>query len=209
MLLNQLELIKDLFQTLGLLINNKKFQLEPSQEIVFLGLMILTTAMQVSLPKEKVTWIQQEARLMPSKTEVSVQKLAAFVGMTTAPKQAVRVAPLFHCHLQALINRVVPLASSLEEVKQSYHQMVEISREASQEIVWWMQELQKYNKAPLLVDPPNLVIESDASGLGWGATLKGQELTQENRLEIAGRFIDGLPLRYPGRQRQPVDSIIG
>lgn len=45
MLLSQLELIKDLFQTLGLLINNKKSQLEPSQEIVFLGLTISTTAM--------------------------------------------------------------------------------------------------------------------------------------------------------------------
>ena len=56
-LLSQLELIKDLFQTLGLLINNKKSQLEPSQEIVFLGLTISTITMQVSLPKEKVTRI--------------------------------------------------------------------------------------------------------------------------------------------------------
>ena len=166
-LLSQLELIKDLFQTLGLLINNKKSQLESLQEIVFLGLTISTIAMQVSLPKEKVTRIQQEARQMLSKTEVSVQKLAAFVGMTTAVKQAVRVAPLFHRHLQAVINRVVPLASSLEEVRQSYHQIVEISREASQELGWWMQEMQNYNKAPLLADPPDLVIESDASRLGW------------------------------------------
>ena len=36
--------------------------------------------------------------------------------------------------------------------------------------------MQNYNKAPLLADPPSLVIESDASCLGWGATLKGQEL---------------------------------
>lgn len=42
---------------------------------------------------------------MHSKAEVSVQKLAAFVGMKTAAKQAVRVAPLFYRHLQALINK--------------------------------------------------------------------------------------------------------
>ena len=30
--------------------------------------------------------------------------------------------------------------------------------------------------APLLMDPPDLVIESDASRLGWGATLKDQKL---------------------------------
>jgi len=58
--------------------------------------------------------------------------------MTTATKQAIRVAPLFHRHLQALINRVVPLASSVEEVKQSYHQLVKISVEATQELKWWI-----------------------------------------------------------------------
>ena len=57
---------------------------------------------------------------MQSQGEVSIQKLAAFVGRTTAAKQAIQV---FHPHLQALINRVVPLASSIEKVKQCYHQV--------------------------------------------------------------------------------------
>ena len=59
-LINQLIFVRDLFQVLGLLINEKKSQLEPSQEIVFLGLAISTTTMQVSLPKEKVARIQQK-----------------------------------------------------------------------------------------------------------------------------------------------------
>ena len=86
------------------------------------------------------------------------------------------MAPLFHRHLQALINRVVPLASSIEEVKQFYHQMVELSVEARQELVWWTQEMQDHNGAPLTMGTPDMVIESDASRLGWGATLKGQGL---------------------------------
>ena len=135
-LINQLRFVRDLFQVLGLLINEKKSQLDPSQETVFLGLAISTTTMQVSLLKEKVAWIQQEAKQLQAMSEVSVQKLAMLVGRTTAAKQAIRVAPLFHRHLQALINRVVPLASSIEEVKQCYHQMVELSVEARQELVW-------------------------------------------------------------------------
>ena len=39
-----------------------------------------------------------------------------------------------------------------------------------------MQEAQNYNGAPISMAPPNLVIESDASYLGWGASVKGQEL---------------------------------
>ena len=138
---------------------------DPSQEIVFLGLAISTTTMQVSLPKEKVARIQQEAKQLQAMSEVSVQKLAMLVGRTTAAKQAIRVAPLFHRHLQALINRVVPLASSIEEVKQCYHQMVELSVEARQELVWWIQEMQEHNGAPLTMGTPDMVIESDASGV--------------------------------------------
>ena len=52
-LINQLELVRDLFQMLGLLINNKKSQLEPSQEIVSRS----SISMRVSPPKEKVTKI--------------------------------------------------------------------------------------------------------------------------------------------------------
>ena len=175
-LLNQMEFVRDLFQTLGLIINDKKSQMEPVQEIVFLGLTVSTLAMQVSLPKEKMARVQQEARQLHSKVETSVQKVAAFVGMTTAAKQAIRMAPLFHRHLQALINKVVPLASTTEEVKQSYHQTINISLEAKEELRWWMQEAQNYNGAPISMAPPNLVIESDASYLGWGASVKGQEL---------------------------------
>jgi len=154
--------------------------------------------MQVSLPKEKVVRIQQETRQLHSKTEVSVQKLAMFMGMMTATKQ---VAPLFHHHLQALINRVVPLASSVKEVKQSYHQMVKMSVEATQELKWLMQEIQSCKSAPLLVGPPDLVIESDASCLGWGAILKDQELKtagqwltneQVNCLELLAAYLANL-----------------
>ena len=175
-LINQLRFVRDLFQVLGLLINEKKSQLDPSQEIVLLGLAISTTTMQVSLPKEKVARIQQEAKQLQAMSEVLVQKLAMLVGRTTAAKQAIRVAPLFHRHLQALINRVVPLASSIEEVKQCYHHMVELSVEARQELVWWTQEMQDHNGAPLTMGTPDMVIESYASCLGWGATLKGQGL---------------------------------
>ena len=43
-----------LFQALGLIINKKKSQLESSQEIVLFGLAVLTTTMQVTLPREKM-----------------------------------------------------------------------------------------------------------------------------------------------------------
>ncbi|XP_065894060.1 uncharacterized protein [Dysidea avara] len=175
-LTHQLTLVQELFQSLGLTINYKKSQLIPTQELVFLGLLISTVNMTISLPKEKLSKIQHEAKSLLLRSEVTVQRLAAFVGMTTAEKQAIRMSPLYHRQLQALINRVAPLATSIEEVKQSYHQMVELSQEAKQELAWWAEEAQRFNSAPLLVKSPDLIIESDASRLGWGATLKDQQM---------------------------------
>ena len=175
-LLNQMVFVRDLFQTLDLIINDKKSKMETVQEIVFLGLAVSTLAMQVSLPKEKMACVQQGAKQLHSKIETSVQKVTAFVGMTTATKQVIRMAPLFHWHLQALINKVVPLASTIEELKHSYHQTINISMEAKEKLRLWMKEAQNYNGAPISMAPPDLVMESDASYLGWGALVKGQEL---------------------------------
>ena len=77
-------------------INLKKSQLEPTQDIVFLGLHISTLTMQISLPIEKLNKIKQEAKALLSKSETSVQRLAAFVSMTVAAKQAIWMSPLYH-----------------------------------------------------------------------------------------------------------------
>jgi len=191
MLTHQLTLVQELFHSFRLTITYKKSQLIPTQELTFLGLMISTTSMTVSLPKEKLAKLKQVAKSLLLKSEVTVQRLAAFVGMTTAAKQAVRMSPLFHCQLQALINRVVPLVTLLEEVKQSYHQMVELSQEAREELAWWANKVQRFNSAPLLMKTSDMVIESDASCLGWGMTLKSQQVrtgglwsTEEQKLHI-------------------------
>jgi len=47
---SQVSFIKDVFQALGLLINDKKSQLTPTQDIVFLGVRVSTIQMKVSLP---------------------------------------------------------------------------------------------------------------------------------------------------------------
>ena len=103
----QLSLIRKLFQALGLVINEEKSQFQPTPEIVFLGFRILTKTMTISLPADKTRKMVQEAKKLLRKKALCVKDLAAFVGKTTAPRQPIRVAPLFHCHLQALINNAI------------------------------------------------------------------------------------------------------
>jgi len=63
---------------------------------------------------------------------------------------------------------VIPLAAP-GEVKQQYQQMVALTPEAREELLWWSSTAKTYNSAPLAQPRPDLVIETDASLLGWGA----------------------------------------
>ena len=54
--------------------------------------------------------IKQDAVDLLQKPPMSIKKMATFVGKTTAASQAIRMAPLFHRHLQALINSVISQA---------------------------------------------------------------------------------------------------
>ena len=69
--------------------------------------------------------------------------------------------------LQALINRVIPLAGSTETMKQSYHYQVELTMEAREELTCWSQAAGSHNAAPIMIPPPDIVIKTDASHVGW------------------------------------------
>ena len=152
-------LIKDLFGVLGLTINEKKSQLEPSQEIVFMGYQLSTVTMTISLPVEKMQKIQQEALQLLKETIVSIWKIAAFIGMTNAARQAVTIALLFHRHLQALVNRALYLADSPETMKQKYHLQVDLTAKAREDLFWWSREATSHNAATIRVPPSDIVIE--------------------------------------------------
>ena len=119
----------------------------------------------ISLPVKKIERNQQEA-IHLLKEALSIWKIAALIGITYAARQAITIAPLFHCQLQALVNIVPPLADSPEAMKQKYHIQVDLTTEAREDLVWWSQKGTSYNAAPIRVPSPNIVI--DVYHLGWG-----------------------------------------
>lgn len=46
-----------------------------------------------------------------------------------------------------------------------------LSFESKQEILWWIDDIDSASK-PIGYSPPHLVMECDASKIGWGATTK-------------------------------------
>jgi len=110
-------LICQLFEYLGLIlrVNQKKSVLQPAQRLEFLGFEIYTQPMTLSIPQEKPRKIQQDARRLLTKSQVSVRELAQFMGKVTATTRALPTAPLNYRALQFLMNSVHPIEDQSQE----------------------------------------------------------------------------------------------
>ena len=78
---------------LGFIINSRKGVTTSTQELEYLGFVINTREMSISLLETKVKTIQKEATSILSTRVVQLKKLVHFIGMLVAAKPAVPTAP--------------------------------------------------------------------------------------------------------------------
>ena len=171
------QLTCQLFESLGLIVNQKKSILTPTQDLEFLGFHLCSVKMKLSIPSEKFRKIQQDARRMLDQESVSVREIARFVGKTTATTRAIPLAPLHYRALQMLMNSVLPLNYTQEEISIKYETVVSLTPASRADLEWWI----TFEKVPLgaLVCPPDptIIVHSDASNKGWGTVLNSQSQT--------------------------------
>ena len=162
-----LEVLVHLLQCLSFLINFEKSVMSPTQELEFLGMVVNTNTLIVSLPADKIRQIRSEATRIFNMASLSACLLSHFLGKLNAATQAVAPAPLFFRYLQQ------DLHSTLAHGNQDYETLLSLSCQAKEELVWWQENLSKWNGKPLRQKPGQMVIQSDASLSGWGAVCRG------------------------------------
>ena len=81
-------------QHLGLVINLKKSVLTPTKKLEFLGVLIDSNKMDISLPEEKIVKIQNQCQTLLSQKTVSVRELTQLIGRLSSTVIAVLPAPL-------------------------------------------------------------------------------------------------------------------
>ena len=67
------------------------------------------------------------------------------------------------------------LQKALEEGSQNYDHPCLLSSEALEELDWWIDHLTDWNGRRLLTPKPDLVIETDASTVGWGSSCQNSQ----------------------------------
>ena len=122
--------------------------------------------MSIKLTEEKVAQIATACRRVREAGSLSVRQLARLIGKMTATIPAVYPALLWYRELQHLKNQAL-------QTSQSFEATVVMNQKASLELEWWSTRMNLLNGKPIQQQEPDLVIETDASMLGWGAVCNG------------------------------------
>ena len=129
--------------------------------LIFLGFLINTMNMQIRLPKDKISQAVQEAQKLLEAQQDAAKQLAHLIGVFSSTLPAILPAPLHYRGLQLLRHQALK--------KGGYDMILPLSQEAKDDLLWWIQNLSLVNGQPLVRDQPSLLIETDASLMGWGA----------------------------------------
>ena len=152
------------FHHLGLTINYDKSELNPTHLIEFLGVMVDSQNMTLSLPMEKVQKLKKLCQVTLTSKQVTLHELSSLIGKLRATAPAILVAPLQLRYLQNLLKRG-------QQLTWNYGTIVSLDKDCVMELKWWKENLGLCKGNPLLIDPPDMIIQSDAAKTGgWGAS---------------------------------------
>ena len=163
-----LEAFTYLLTGLGFVINIPKSITTPAQQMEYLGLLVDSTTLHLSLPGEKLHHIRSEIDQITKKSSpITARQLPQIIGKLHPASQAVLPAPLFDRSLQGDLQR------ALNSSSQNYNSLLTLSQPAQEELAWWQDKLSHWNGKALLYRTETVTIRSDASLQGWGAVCDG------------------------------------
>ena len=151
-----------LLDYLGFTIHPVKSNFVPARSITYLGFLINSEAMKVTLPFSKVEKIKEMCSSLYHSQYVSIRYLASVIGTIVSSFPAVKFGPLHYRSLEC--DKIEALKFS----KGNFDSYVYISKAACDEAKWWMDNISLSFKE-IYIDNPEVVIATDASSTGWGA----------------------------------------
>ena len=192
-------LVCSLLENLGLMVNQKKSMTTPVQRLEFLGFQVCSISMKFTIPSEKLRKIKQAARKILDQRITSVREITQFVGKTAATGRAIPLAPLHYRALQMLMNSVMPLDYTQEEIARKYNTTLTLIPACKEDLSWWA-SLEKVPLGAPICNVPNSTgaLRCIWKGLGssaqWlhtdGGLWSSKEATYHiNYLELLATFL--------------------
>ena len=154
----------------GFVINPEKSVFGATQKLEFLGFILNSVEMTVSITENKSEKIVSICRNYLSSKKSTIRELCTVIGNLVASFPAVTHGKLFYRQLE---NEKI---AALKEAKGQFDAAVSLSKQATEDLQWWLSNIPG-SKAPITRGQPDLVIETDASTLGWGCNCQSLNLS--------------------------------
>jgi hypothetical protein len=159
-----------LLEHLGFVVHPDKSVFIPSQGLTFLGFIINSKTMTITLTKEKIEKLKdliKEALASPQK--IKIRTVAKIIGHMVASLSAVLYGALYYRNIDR------DKTNALKDSKGNFDKSMSISAKGIREMEWWYNHLDN-SFSPItqaiIIDE---VIYSDASLKGWGAAFGSQK----------------------------------
>ena len=154
------------FDNLGFTLNIDKSVFTPCQTIEFLGFVINSIDMTVSLTPTKKASLKSLCEELLNTPSPSIRRLATLIGKIASSFVGVPLGKLYFRHLE----RTKTFA--LKASKGNFDKPCSLDLYAMFEINWWFNNIES-SWAPIIRENPSSSISTDASNSGWGAVFEG------------------------------------
>ena len=124
-----------LFDSLGFIIHPDKSVFSPSQHVVFLGFVLNSVNMTVSLTTERALDVITLCKILLEKTRPTIRETACVIGKIISTFPGVMYGPLYYRSLEA------DKTSSLKQNKGKFDKCMTLSTSAKSELDWWIANL--------------------------------------------------------------------
>ena len=166
---NNIKNTKNLLESLGLVINYKKSQLNPSHQCEFLGFVLDSQDYSIYLTNEKREKINKMIFKLSNEIKPSISATACVIGTLVAACPAVDYGWLYTKRLER--GKFLALVNSNGD----FDQRMDLNKEMRSDVKWWQENI-KTAKKPIRDDRYCLEIFTDASLTGWGGFCAGEKV---------------------------------
>ena len=161
--LNNIRDTIELLLSLGFTIHPDKSVLVPSTKITFLGFIVDSVRMTLTLTVEKKLKIKTLCSRVLLMHTIKIRDLAKIIGCLVASFQAVTYGPMYYRHLEQ--DKILALRMNHFNFEKS----TSLSINSQHELQWWIENIDNSFRN-IRTPGVDLTIHTDASMTGWGAT---------------------------------------
>ena len=157
-----------IYNNVGFIINLKKSKLEPSQEQKFLGFILDSDNMVISLPEDKRLALLQKLNYLSTQKACKIRDFASLIGSLVSICRAVPYGFLYTRSFE----RQKFLAC--RDSENDYNAKMPLPLSLKEDFLWWLRTLSRPKVSKTLLPfTPACEIFTDASLSGWGASKNG------------------------------------